>query len=537
MTHGRRWRSPLSVGLALLLLFVSACTNSSTEAASKDSGEQVQYRIGFVGKKGPAGDPVRGGTLTMVAQNEAKSLDPTKTISSGESGGTALAAVYGVLIRYNPETDEYQPWLAEALEPTEDYQTWTLQLRKDVRFSDGTLLDAQAVVDSVRYYLSNHGYGATVLAPLLTSMEVTGPRTVVFHLEKGWDGLPQMLAHGAGMIVAPSARQGSQFRPIGAGPFKLVRHAPGEEMVLEAREDYWRGTPYLEKLRFIWLSGGQARLTALTQDAADLVFLMDPQTVEQALRDGHSGFMSIVNQGIALSINTRQGRPGERELVRRAIGYAIDPEVIYERAFVGAGLPGKELFGKESTWHVPEEQAPPQDLAKAKKLLQQAKANGYDGKIQYLAGPTQSGKAIGVAVKAMLEKAGFEVTMEFYRGNGVQRIFVKHDWDLVRGGAAIPESDPFWQFYNVLHSGSPVSISGYGNPKMEELLVQLRNADTDEETLRVIADIEQLFWKAPPYIPLGATARFAAWDDNVHGVVPTASRMLLFGAAWLGKSG
>lgn len=531
----QRW---LAAGVACLLL--AACTSGTPDDSLASGGADaagVDYRIGIIGEQQPASEPVRGGTLTYAANNEPDSLDPAVTASDGGAGGSVLAPLYGVLMRYDPETKSFEPRLAKSLKPSDGRRTWTLRLRKGVRFSDGSVLDAEAVVASIRYYLEHRGYGAVVIKPLLQSMEITDPRTVVFHLAHPWGGVPRMLALGPGMVVAPSARQGEEFRPIGAGPFTLVRRAPNEEIVMASRSDYWDGEPYLEKLRFIFISGADARLDLLHSGAADVVFLADPAGVEQALKDGHAGFMSVVNQGYALSINTREGRPGERKLVRRAIALAIDPEVIYQRAFGGAGLPGKALFSTNETWtsrwHVPEVEPPPLDQAKARQLLEQAMAKGYDGRINYLASATQSGKKFAVAVEAMLEKVGFTVKVEYFRGSGVRRIFIEHDWDLVRGGTAIPEGSPYWQMYTVWNPGSPYNISGYSSPTMERLLTQFREATTYETKLEVVAEMEKEFWSAPPYIPLAADARFMAWGDDVHGVVPTASRLLLFSEAWL----
>lgn len=103
---------------------------------------------------------IDGGTLTYGVQLLAASLDPTKTAARGGSGGEALAAVYDVLVAYDTETDTFEPKLAKSLVANDDATTWTLTLREDVKFSDGTPLDAAAVAASIDRYNQGRGNGS-----------------------------------------------------------------------------------------------------------------------------------------------------------------------------------------------------------------------------------------------------------------------------------------------------------------------------------------------------------------------------------------
>ena len=60
-----------------------------------------------------------------------------------------------VLLRYDPETAAYEPHVAESLEANDDSTVWTMTLREGVEFSDGTPLDAGAVVASIERYLAD----------------------------------------------------------------------------------------------------------------------------------------------------------------------------------------------------------------------------------------------------------------------------------------------------------------------------------------------------------------------------------------------
>src|SRR5699024_2029922 len=126
----------------------------------------------------------------------------------------------------------------------------------------------------------------------VADMDAQGAHTVVFRLQRPWPGFPYTLANAPGFIVAPSAVDGGEFTPIGAGPYSVTRHAPDEELVLTARKDYWGGTPYLDTLRFVPIDGGQAKLEALTSGGLDAAFLRNPEVIVEAREQGYPGFMN-----------------------------------------------------------------------------------------------------------------------------------------------------------------------------------------------------------------------------------------------------
>lgn len=526
----RRWQT-VGVGLTSALL-VAGCGATPEEGSTAASGGEGEF--GLVRVEESPGDPVDGGTLTFADVSEARSLDPTETIATGASGGTPLAAVYDVLMRYDDESEEFVPWLAEDLISSENSQTWTLTLRDGVEFSDGTPLDAQAVVGSIDYYRNNGGSDAALLNDNIETISAEDDSTVVFELNKSWSTFPNMLAQGAGMIVAPAAIEGDEFEPIGAGPFELEKYSPNEELVLSAREDYWKGTPHLDKLRFVVLPDAQSSLESLQTGDVQAGLLMYPDVIETAEADGFPGHKTLLGVHPVLWINQRESHPGADLRVRQAISYAMDAEVYNERVDEGKGLPGREVFGEKSRWHTDVEPEP-LNQEKAKQLLDEAKADGYDGNISIVDNSQPRSRNEMMAVKALLEQVGFTVDTETVRSvaDKMERVYVENDFDLATGGLNIGEADPFHRFHAGLSSDSLVNLTGYSNPEMDDLLLELQGAESLEDRQAVIAKIEQLWYETIPGVNLASSVHLVAWQENVHGVVPGAEYMMLFGEAWI----
>ena len=538
MKRAPRARARLAAALAAAAMLTSACASPDDDGGSgkQRKAERGRYEFGSIGDQAKGGEPVRGGTLRFADYGEARSLSPATTYATGASGGSALAAVYDVLMRYDTAAKTYEPWLAQSLNSSDDLKTWTLKLRPGVAFSDGTPLDAEAVVGSIAWYQRSKGADTALLAPNLAKTQATDDSTVVFTLRNAWATFPAMLAQAPGMIVAPAAYAGKTFEPIGAGPFTLDTYAPQEEMVLKANKKYWKGEPYLDALRFTWPQSDRAKLEALNDGTTDVTYMRGPDVVDDAVREGHPGELTLTGLGNMITINTRSGRPGADLRVRQAMALALDPELETERAYDGKGLPGQEIFPPESRLHSAVKPIGI-DLDKAKKLLAEAKKDGFDGILTYMDGTDPVARSKAVVIKAMLERVGFTVELDLVSSiaDRVSKTYVEHDFDISRGAASISESDPYHRLQSVLNSTSYGNPGGYANPEMDELLVQLQGADGDAETQRILDAVQKLFNEDVPVVNLGASAAFTAWGENVHGIVPTDEYMALFGEAWISE--
>ncbi|MDI3422211.1 ABC transporter substrate-binding protein [Streptomyces luteolus] len=537
MKRAPRVHARTAAALVAMGLLTSACVSpGEADGGNEQKAERGRYEFGIIGNQGKAGKPVRGGTLHFADYTEARSLSPAATYATGASGGSALAAVYDVLMRYDTKAEKYEPWLAKSLKSSKDSKTWTLRLREDVTFSDGTPLNAKAVVGSIEWYQESKGADATLLAANIAETSAPDDHTVVFTMRRAWAGFPARLAQAPGMIVAPAARAGKTFKPIGAGPFTLQKHAPQEEMVLKANKDYWKGEPYLDALRFTWPNSDRAKLEALEDGGADVTYVRSPEVVDEAVKAGHPGELTLTGLGNMVTINTRKGRPGQDIRVRKAVAFALDPVLDTKRSYQGKGLPGQELFPPESRWHSKVEPLGV-DLAAAKKLLAAAKKDGYDGTITYMDGTDPVARAKAVVTKAQLERVGFKVKLDLVSSTAdrVSKTYVDHDFDLSRGAASVSEGDPFHRLQSVLDSKSYGNPGGYADAEMDELLVQLQGAASDQEKQQALDAVQRRINETVPVANLGASAAFTAWGKDVHGIVPTDEYMALFGEAWLSK--
>lgn len=535
-THlGRYTRIAVTLFAAVGLL-VGCASGNDAENSTGDTDTNDSFQIGMVNQQPTAGDPVQGGTLTYGAQLLPASLDPVKTTARGGTGGEALAAVYDVLIAYDAPTGMFAPKLAKSLETNDDGTTWTLRLRDNVKFSDGTPLNADAVIASINRYNDGKGNGSELWLKSVQTIGSPDSSTVEFRLNTPWQRFPSMLALGHGMIVAPSVGQGDAFKAIGAGPFTDERFAPNEERVFKANPNYYGGKVNLDQLRIVTLNGPQAIFESLEGGQLDVAYIRGlSSAINTAKQKGYPGYISVLNAGGNEIINNRDGRPGADVRVRQAIAYALDTKLIDERTENGAGLPGSQLFGVTSQWHT-ETPGVAYDPAKATHLLDQAKADGFDGTLNYVVLNEPKDHAVGLAVQSLLQAVGFQVNIILMNNAGdvIQNVYVKHDFDLAHAALGLYESIPDLGLDSTTNSKSRSNTSGYANPDMDQLIIDLQHSKDDKAAHEALSKIQILWNETVPSAPISAIPLFWAWQRNVHAVVPTATGIMLFDKAWIG---
>lgn len=512
------------------LAMVAACSSSAEPAAETPAGSS--YSPGMVNLP-EAGAPAEGGTLTFAAYSEPTVLDPAETIVAGSTGGLEMAAIFDVLMRWDSTTNTVVPQLAESLEANADHTEWTLTLRDGARFSDGTPLDADAVVWSLARYVERKADEAMLWSDNVERAEVVDTRTVVFHLDRPWPTFDYMLTTGPGMVVARSSDKGGGFRPVGAGPFTLAAQKPGEEIVLEANEDYWDGRPHLDRVRTVFLGDPAAVQDSFDGGTVDLAFLRDPDLVDDEIQQQTPGFLSMVALGSVAVINAAEGKAGHDPRVRKAMALAIDPELIAQRAYGGAGVASKAIFPEYSTWHTDVEPLPV-DPDEARRLLAEAKADGFDGTIKYVDGADKASRATAVAVKGSLEAVGFEVEVHLARTiqEQILTVAVDRDFDLAGWGVSWREAGPFGRMFATLHSKGNLSV-GMPTGGFDELFAEFQTGETPEAQRAVVGRIQEKWNEEVPAVVFGPTPELVLFGERLRGVVETTNSMVLLDDAWV----
>jgi peptide/nickel transport system substrate-binding protein len=536
--RGRPRRAAIAV-LALLALLAASCGDdddsgtagptttaggsATTEPVDDTSGECTADRV--------------GGEVTMSVFSETRSMDPTVSTGTGTTGGTELSALYDTLLRFNYETSEFEPWLAESIEPNADFTQWTLKLRPGVTFGNGDPLDAEAVRASIARHQDPNS--RSVVKPevsQISAMDVVDPLTLRFTLVEPWGTFPYVLADMAGMIVNTKvvAERGDTFgvnaTGAGVGPYELVHFTPGEEMLFEARDDYWGGTVCIQQLRFIDLVGEPTTYESMKAGEIDAMYFREPETGPKARTDGYDITSEIVWLGQGVLINHAVNDPITADVrVRQAVAYALDPEVLSERGFDGNLITTNAIAPDTSPYHVDVE-AIGFDRDRAAELVAEVKAEGWDGSIR-LACPDTT-EQVGIALETMLNAAGFTTKRELMTiADFSKRVYVDRDYELACGGAGASDSSPWVRLSRFY--GPNNYFTSYQNEEFNAALRELKMAATPEDAHPAMEELQRVWNETVPSVGLGALEAGIITREGLHGVLPNVNMMVTFAKAYV----
>lgn len=570
MRHQRLRRACVIV--AALAIVASACGDDGGDSDAKSTGSSGSGATAAASSTTTSLEPKSGGSITMGMYSETAGLDPVVSNGGGTTGEIELTAIFDTLMRYDAEKKTFVPQMAESLTPNADNTEWTLKLRANTKFSDGTALDGDAVVYSIKRH-TQFGSRSAAQVAVVKEYTVVDPTTVKFTLSVPWSNFPYMLAYMPGMITSPTAVKAAcganhetapracnfNLAPVGAGAFKVQKYAPKESIQLVRNDTYWGGKPYLDGITFKVLAGSQATYDAMQTGTINVGFIREPEIVKKVLDekkvDGFQNFQWM--GGVALMNNGKvnckgglpaavcQGKPdGQITLdtptadkrIRQAVAYALDVATIQQRVNAGAGYPGGEMFQKSSKYA----SATPLntfDLAKSKALVEEVKKEGkWDGSIRLICNNAPSRASWAQTFQTLLTAAGFNVKLKNdYDINGeVNDVLNNKAYDIACWGLNVAEEAPEIAMLSGLVSTSAANAMNYANPEIDALVQQVRSAKDDAARKAALDKIQDIWRQDMPTAVYEALIEYIAWNKNVHGIKSTVASSVMFDKAWIG---
>lgn len=372
-----------------------------------------------------ASDSTQGDRLTFAASFGPTSLDPA--LQSVDQINNFYVNVAYAALTHIDGNGEIVPDLAESWEYTDDTNTtFELNLRDGVKFSDGTDMDADAVVASLEYARDKGVNGPNWLSSV---SEITAPDadTVQIKTTEPNDSLPAVLSQRLllGSIISPAGLadvEQLKSASFGAGPYVLdeAKTVPGDTYVYTPNEYYWDPSKIHWKEVVVKVAGNTASaLQAVQNGEAD--FMSGDATAGAAAKAADLGVATAPFGLTGVNIMDREGSivPAlADERVRQALLHAIDRDALSTAVFPGFSTAGLSLFlDGFAGFSGDVDDAFEYDLDKAKELLKEA---GYeDGFSMEISAPTANNtNFLGQAIVEEWSKIGVEANLTTYTDLG-----------------------------------------------------------------------------------------------------------------------
>lgn len=479
---------------------------------------------GCSGSSSPAGassaEPQRGGTLTYAFNTEAQSVDPA-TCAIGV-GMHPCQAIYGALMYYDPESREFEPGLAESF-TTDDGRTWTLTLRPNLTFTDGTALDASAVAFNWDRILDPAQLSRAATVARTLRWEVVDPLTLRVVSEDVNYQLPLALTEDLAFVGSPAAieQKGADYgsAPVGAGPFTLTSWARGTEMVLDRNPGYWdQPRPYVDRLVIKTIPADDQRFNALQAGEVDVMTVTLDKYADRAENAGMRAVRTSMLGGTGFRMSSR-GVLSDRDL-RTAIDKLVDNEQIMNAVYPGEPT-ATGFIPEDSPLHSPGSAWPARDVEGAQALVDGYRARNGGAEVELSLNISAGSPVltqVGELLQAQLQQVdGLRLNIEPLDGSAYATALNSGNYDLIIAsvGGAHPEN-----LYKVFHTEGASNGAGLSEPAVDEAL-DITRASGDP------AVVESAYKTAIEQIVSASTYRF--WrhatvsllsPDDVQGVRP-----------------
>ncbi len=456
---------------------------------------------------------------------------PSPFNSNGGIGYIQMSLLYDTLL-WKDSTGELLPWLAESVERSADDLTYTFELRDGLQWSDGQPCTADDVVFTFEYYARQEALPPPVISQPpqgIAEVQATGTLTVTITLvtpdvtfaEQVAGTIPILPMHIWSTIDDPTVPQDPAVL-VGTGAYQLGSYeGDGGPLLYTANDDYFLGTPFVERIEFSEVGDPFTALLAGATDAASGNGLRADVLAPFTSDDRYGVVTEKGSTATALYWNLTRGAALADKRFRQACAMAIDRDDLVARLAGGNGQPGNAGFLGPENPYLAEVTQYDLDVAGANALLDSAGyGEGGDGTRQGPDGAPLSYELlvsitdtpVAELISAALAQIGVDIRIKSVEA-GPQLFGAKFSlgYDMALLGfpgpsAGGPNGDPDL-LRRVFSSQAPPSLtgaSGYVNATFDELAERQRATFDVSERTSIVAEMQQIIAEDIPILALYA---------------------------------
>ncbi len=502
-------------------------------------------------------EPKYGGTMVCYTSSDPMAFDPAKLTSWDQT--IVAANILEGLIRLNPQGTGIEPGIAQEWNVSQDGLTWTFKLREGAKFHNGRVVTAEDFkysferianpeTASPAAWMLNKLQGfadfQSGAASEITGIKVVDETTLDLYLNEPFAPFASMLASAALAVVPKEAVEeyGEDFGlyAVSAGPFTIGQWNFGQDLTINAFEDYWAGRPYLDAVKFRVINDENTRIVEFDAGTLDATWIT-PAHYERLTSDPkyqYSIGRAETLHTAFLIFNMEQEPFGSNKALREAVFHALDNQAVLELLQNRASyadrllLPGMLGGGEPAT-------SANFDLDLAKEKMTEAGypdgieetfdviTPAWNNNIKILEIYQQNLKQIGININiAAMDNSAYNEA----RNNGQ----FKMAWGNVV--AAYPDSDAmvYPTFYSK-NAGSAGNYARYNNPEADALIEKARAVSDEAERDALYAEVDALVTADLPYAYLDHNIYVDICQPYVMNYCPSALDVSTYHRVWLNK--
>lgn len=493
-------------------LLITGCNN----AKETNVGDNSKDKNSISTTADTAGSSSKDSITVYMGNNIFESsLDPVKGAMSYGYSFTNNA-----LTRVNPNS-EYEGDLAESWNISEDSLTYTFNLKKDIKFHDGSDFTSEDVVFTYETVKNNQADNENVDLTRLKDVEAIDDYTVKFTLSEPYSPFFDSIALLG--IVPSDAYDSEDFdkSPIGTGPWKVVQYNTDQQIIVQAYENYYEGTPKIKQVTFVKMDSKSAFSNAKSGQL-DIV-MVDPNYSTETIDGMHLENLETMDvRNISLPClpeQTMTDKDGNEITVgnnvtsdiavRKALSIGINREQIIENALNGVGKKATG-FTTNLSWGNPLVYDDNQK-EEAEKILEEAgwiDSNGdgireKDGVVcefdVYTSSNDEQRYLLGSAVAEDAKELGIKINVK--QGTWDELTVKARTCGIVWGwGQYSPTVLRSLLYSDLFLSGGYDNTIGYSNEQVDKLINEAIDSNNQEEAIEKWKEVQTVSSEDYPYL-------------------------------------
>jgi len=428
--------------LALIAVVIAGFALAACGGGSDSSSGETTIPDDVIGNASTetgecSADPKSGGTLVYARRQQSQDLNPL--VASGGNGDIfVINQIFDQLVTSDPNGGfEITPAVAESWDVSDDGKTYTFQIRKGLKFSNGQPVTAEDVKFSLdRFADPKQNLILAIAAVGYKKSTVIDPQTVRVELSEPIAAFLYNISIYPASIVPKDLveKEGDSFweKPVGSGPFMVKNFTRGSSLTFEKNPNYWEaGKPYLDSVRFNFAEEDNSRMLDLKSGEAQMVDGVPYSQIQTVLDDDQLQLQVVeVPQFLGLWLNHQRPQMAD-EKVRQAMQYSLNKDEINSAIYGGVGtIPNSVLpklkFDADSSQVEPY----PFDVDRANELMSESKyPDGFEITLTYPAG-FEDYKQLGLYLQQAWEKIGIKLKLKEIDQAAVADAFYAGDYDM-----------------------------------------------------------------------------------------------------------
>ena len=443
--------------------------------------------------------------------------------------GTIRYGIGETLIKLNDNL-EVVPLLAKDYSLSGDKLSWTINLRDNVKFHNGKVMDGAAVKASLERLIQKNERAAAGL--MIDTITADGFNVTITTKEPN-PTLLNSLCDPYACIVDASADDGSvdfNMYPVGTGPYMVKEYVEDAYAYLEPFAEYWGGTPASKSVTIKAIPDVDTLALALQNGEIDAAYGLSYDTLDQFAASSDFAITQTATTRVYMLYFNLQREFMQDANLRRAIAMAVDKEAYASVLINGAGTPTKAAFPSSLSYGDDSKMTgvPDFDLAGARALLL---ANGYqdtdgDGILE------KNGRKVSLrlvtygrtglpqsaqALQSALQEIGLEVTYDLF--DSVENILRAGDYDIAAYAVVTtPTGDPYAFLSNIAGTGNGGNYGKYSNPEVDRLLAALAVEFDTQKRSELATRIQQIITQDSSFCFMFHLNMFMATKAGVKGL-------------------